>query len=157
MLHHTSSTSSTPSASGSVRAEAVPPPAEVVQEPHVQHAVAAERPRELRRQVHAATFSWGSFLFTHRGQGASTAWQCTCRYHSGEGSSLRCTKTQGFKSDAESQAVIRMLKSWALTATHFTTKQEHQGSRKLMPLAAEHQNLDDDGLDQLLAQMPPPP
>ena len=119
--------------------------------------VVRDRPRELTRQVHAATFVWGSFLFTHRGQDKNTAWQCTCRYHPGPDSSSRCTKTRGFKSQEESADVIRRLKSWALTATKFGTKQEHQGTRALPPMAAEHADLDDHGLDQLLAEMPPLP
>ena len=132
-----------------------------VAEPAAELAEAEAVPRarnpDARRAVHDATFTWGSFLFTHRGEGSTTAWQCTCRYHSGRDSASRCTKTRGFKNEAESAEVIRKLKSWALSAPAFASKQEHQGGRGLPAMAPEHRGLDDAALDALLMQLPPLP
>ena len=71
------------------------------------------------RQRRPDTFTWGHFVFTRRV--APPGWQVLCKYH--KEASAACTKTASC-SDVEAVAVIRRLKSWALTACAQTSDPE---------------------------------
>ena len=133
---------------------AAAPEEEEEEEEEAEGAVAAPHAAGSRH-VHASTFSWGSFLFTHRGQAPKLAWQVTCRHHAGTSTS-RCTKTCAFRTQQESWEALRKLKSWALRAPLYTSKEEHQGGRGVPDMLAEHACLDDVGLDALLGRLPAP-
>ena len=104
------------------------------------------------RVVRPQSFAWGPyFYFTRRDN--PLAWQILCRGHAKQGSAA-CTKSCTFSTEAQSQQVIRKMKSWALRASQFDSKLGHQGARGLPDQDPAHRELTDENLDALMNAMP---
>ena len=145
-----SSTSSSQQASGSGQRLAEGAPlAEVADE---IAPVAQIRAPPAARVHNAESFAWGSFFFTRREN--PPAWQILCRYHPPRGRAAACTKSCQFATEAESDQVIRRMKSWALRAHLHDSKTSHQGARGLPAELPAHRELSDMELDELRAAMP---
>ena len=105
---------------------------------HVHQTPRPSIPTEIdkseARHRQQGTHKWHSCLLSFRPatDGKKAAWQATCPRHSSTSRSAACTRTRTFKTtdheptSAESERILRLLKSWLLRASECDTKEAHQ-------------------------------